>query len=230
MLPKGLLGSPRPVIMPDPPRGIITNGLVLNLDAGQVDSYPGSGINWADLSGNRNNATLINGPVYSNVNGGFIAFDGTNDYASCRIPALFNYTLSFWLYIISLPAMGERQIFGAPSDIAGISVLNSSGWKWHSWGGGLGGRLGTPVVTGVWYNFIMIGTGSTTSFYVNNRLSSTFGNKANINSGTGYFCDVIPSGGRNLNANISNISFYDCALSAAEISQNFNALRDRFGI
>ena len=76
----------------------------------------------------------------------------------------------------------------------------------------------------------MTRTGSTTNFYVNGSLSSTFATGVSISSGTGYFCDVTAGGGRNLNANVGNISFYNRVLTTTEISQNFNALRGRYEI
>jgi hypothetical protein len=67
-----------PIYIPPP---IIRNGLVLELDAGNNLSYPGSGTTWSDLSGNGYNSTLTNGPTFNSANGGGIVFDGTNDYA-----------------------------------------------------------------------------------------------------------------------------------------------------
>ena len=61
--------------------GLVTDGLVLALDAGRTLSYSGSGTTWTDLSGNSNNGTLTNGPTFSSDNFGAIVFDGTNDYA-----------------------------------------------------------------------------------------------------------------------------------------------------
>jgi hypothetical protein len=61
---------------------IVTDGLVLALDAANSLSYPGSGTTWTDLSGKGNNGTLVNGPTFSPTNGGSIVFDGTNDYIS----------------------------------------------------------------------------------------------------------------------------------------------------
>lgn len=63
-------------------KGIVQSGLVLNLDAGVSDSYPGSGTTWSDLSGNANNGTLTNGPTYNSANGGSIVFDGVDDYGN----------------------------------------------------------------------------------------------------------------------------------------------------
>lgn len=209
---------------------IITDGLVLCLDAGNTKSYPGSGTSWTDLSRNGNNATLVNTPTFSSANGGVLVFNGTTQYASCTIPALTYYSLSFWIYVISLPASGEEQIFGAPSDIASISLLFSGGaWKWNSWSG-TQSRTGAAMSTGTWYNFVMTNFGATTKFYVNGSLSSTFGSGVTMNAGTGYFCDVTAGFGRNLNANVGNISFYNREFTAAEVKQNFNALRGRYGI
>lgn len=207
---------------------IVRDGLVLHLDAANPKSYPRTGTLWTDITGRGNNSELINGPSFSSNNAGFLTFDGSNDYASVTVPSLTSYSLSFWLYIISLPASGERQIFGAPSDIVSISLLYSLGWKWHSWNGS--SRLGNAVSTGIWYNFILTRTGSTTNFYVNNQLSNTFANGSNLSAGTGYFGDVAPGGSRYLNARFGQISFYNKVLSASEIDQNFEAHRSRYGI
>ena len=58
---------------------IITDGLVLCLDAANRQSYPGSGTVWTDLAGS-NNGTLTNGPTFSSANGGSIVFDGVDDF------------------------------------------------------------------------------------------------------------------------------------------------------
>ena len=61
---------------------IVTDGLVLNLDAGFLPSYPGTGSSWYDLGGSGNNGTLENGPTFNSGNGGSIVFDGTNDWVN----------------------------------------------------------------------------------------------------------------------------------------------------
>jgi hypothetical protein len=63
------------------PAGVPTSGLQLWLDAGNLDSYPGTGTTWYDLSNQGNNMTLVNGPTYNQTNGGVIIFDGIDDYA-----------------------------------------------------------------------------------------------------------------------------------------------------
>ena len=59
---------------------IVTNGLVLCLDAANSKSYPGSGTTWTDLSGRGNNGTLVNGVGYNSGNLGSLVFDGVDDY------------------------------------------------------------------------------------------------------------------------------------------------------
>jgi len=58
---------------------IVTNGLVLCLDAADKKSYPGTGTVWTDRSENGNHGTLTNGPTFNGANGGSIVFDGPSD-------------------------------------------------------------------------------------------------------------------------------------------------------
>jgi len=80
---------------------IVKENLVLHLDAGDSDSYGGSGTTWTDLAGS-NDATLTNGPVYSSAGGGSFALDGTNDYGAISSHSSFqfgsntDYTLEIW--------------------------------------------------------------------------------------------------------------------------------------
>jgi hypothetical protein len=82
---------------------IVTDGLILCLDAGNTKSYSGSGTTWTDLSGNNRNGTLTNGPTYSSDVGGSIVFDGTNDFVdtdtsgSAFAFANTTFTISVWI-------------------------------------------------------------------------------------------------------------------------------------
>ncbi|NBP55511.1 hypothetical protein EBU71_03030, partial [bacterium] len=99
---------------PATPPAIVTNGLVLNLDAGNSASYPGTGTTWTDLSGNGNNGTLINGPTYSSSNGGSIVFDGTNDSVNIPISSSLQsqyFTLDAWFKLNSIDVVNGSPIF-----------------------------------------------------------------------------------------------------------------------
>jgi hypothetical protein len=61
---------------------IVTDGLVLALDAANIKSYSGTGTTWSDLSGNGNTGTLTNGPTFDSGNGGSIVFDGVDDFVN----------------------------------------------------------------------------------------------------------------------------------------------------
>ncbi len=65
---------------------IVTNGLVLALNAADKNSYPGSGTAWRDVSGNNNSGTLTNTPTFNSGNGGSIVFNGTNQYIEVTPP------------------------------------------------------------------------------------------------------------------------------------------------
>lgn len=60
--------------------GIVTDGLILNLDSTDALSYSGTGTAWVDISAEGNDFSLVNGPTFSTDNGGTIVTDGTNDY------------------------------------------------------------------------------------------------------------------------------------------------------
>ena len=80
--------------------GIITNGLVLQLDASNTASYPGSGSVWYDISGNGNHCNIMNSPTFSSGNGGSMVLNGSNQYIG-RTSAMNtgqNFTVSVWMY------------------------------------------------------------------------------------------------------------------------------------
>jgi alpha-tubulin suppressor-like RCC1 family protein len=91
---------------------LVTDGLVLALDAGNTKSYPGSGTSWTDISGQGGSATLTNGPTFSSSNLGSIVFDGINDYvASVSNITLANaFSISLWVKHTNSTPVQERYI------------------------------------------------------------------------------------------------------------------------
>ena len=209
-------------------RGIVQNGLVLNLDAGVKQSYDG-GTTWTNLSGN-DNGTLVNMDSSNliKLNGPTLDFDGTDEYVNLG-SAFSNYsvfTTSFWIYYDDLSGSHESPI-GDDAQASNYHVLFIGGVY-------LGINNQSPQYTGgfnhgmsenVWYSFtITKDSNNLVSFYKNGSLLGST-TKAGTTSvewiGRGYVYD---------NCKIPVVQFYNRALTATEVLQNYNVTRHRFGV
>jgi hypothetical protein len=226
---------------------IVNDGLVLCLDAGNSRSYPGSGTIWTDLSRNGNNGTLVNGVGYTSGNSGSLVFDGSNDQvdvaSSTSLNLINEITLTSWVRFLS-----------SPSSTGNPNIIDK--WNWpenkRSWflgteGGQLSARIsedgtynnsagifaGAPTLN-VWMNLSMTFKNKVLNFYQNGLLTQTTNSITDpsfSNLDTSVFIGrAVGTGSRWLNANIPQVQIYNRALTAAEIAQNFQALRGRFGI
>ena len=231
----GVYSPSRPVANP-----IITSGLVLHLDAGNTSSYPGSGTTWTDLSSSGNNGTLTNGPTYSSSNGGSIVFDGSNDIVSSfstQISGTGSKSISSWIKLNTTSRAG----------IAGTRSLTEWGWGFTVNRSGVGTldfydtrgsslSAAAGLGTNIWYHVtVTFDDSRMVTLYVNGSqvgISST--PFAALNAST--FNGVIGNEDEYTNpfyhpfkGNIAQVSIYNRALTAAEVLQNYNALRPRFG-
>jgi hypothetical protein len=238
---------------------VVTQGLVLALDAADRNSYPGSGTTWTDLSGRGNNATLSN-VSYSSANKSLV-FNGSNSYAysSNTVYGLDNLNaLSLFMWVkASSGSPSRRYAF----DGRGNKILSETQ-------GGPGLGFDTGYSDDKIFNFIT-GTDSTyteanspTTFKLNQVYQLGIVRETNSNTPKvldtdsktlitpsytaprmtatatmrlgpfviGTFSSSSAGGNYWWNGEIYYVMGYNRALSAAEISQNFNALRGRFGI
>ena len=204
---------------------IVTSGLVLCLDAANPRSYSGTGTTWTDLSGNGNNGTLVNSPTFSQ---GVFTFDGATNYINVSGVNFATGTSTI---------MGVARYTGATRGRI-INGLNNN-WLMGHWGNTTENYYAEGWVSAVssgtndtnWR--IMTATSNTTSpsysLYVNGTLSAS-----NTNGTAG------PNGLRIGALGISSGEFstgqcgfvlaYNRILSAAEILQNYNATKSRFGL
>jgi hypothetical protein len=221
---------------------IVSDGLVLALDAADRNSYPGSGTTWFDVSGNRYNGTLTNGPTFSNNS---IVFDGVNDYVSFTNPTSFTgpYTILLW----------AKPNVALVSGGSGASIPNGVNRKTPLVGPG-------PVWNpGIWMTSDYLRSHADTQYVdsaINwttttwNMLGMTFDgtNVKNILGGiilpnahtTAYsigepatlYLGAEVSGGdsQNWNGLIGPILIYNKVLTSTEILQNYNAQKSRFGL
>lgn len=225
--------------------GIVKDGLVLDLDAAKRDSYPGSGTSWRDIAGSIATGSLINGPIFNSNNGGYISFDGTNDYADVG-NILFNSasstTLDLW---VNTPSMAvNRYIMAKGSAGDGIFTFSMPTGPGPSGGASsyvrfqMGNQSGTVstalefgnLVWGQWYNFTFTYNGSFVTGYRNAatpQSSSLTGNLYTTVSPINLASDKYGAVGA---ANIASFKVYNRALSATEITQNYNALKGRYGL
>lgn len=219
---------------------IVQQGLVLNLDAGNPYSYAGAGTTWYDVSGNNYSGSLTNGPVYNTTNGGVIVFDGSNDYvvSSNFTPNFSTKTLSGWVKLSSISQQGGGLITLQSIDglVFDSIVYNETG---QGWGFGSNGfsRTGWSNVletsTSEWVNITATYENSNYRLYRNGTLIQTltsFGAlNFNFNSNVQLGYRHLGSSGY-LAATISQGFVYNIALSAAQVLQNYNATKGRFGL
>jgi len=221
--------------------GIVTDGLVLWLDAGISPSYAGSGTTWTDLSGNNNNGTLTNGPTYNSANGGSIVFDGVNDHTD--LGSNFTYpifTISLWVNAGSTQVQYADIIDNNHTGFRNFVLQqNNNNTNQYAFGvsdasGGISSSGSINLTANTWTNISITFTPSDRVIaYVNGTFHSQ-GALAN-NRNIFYQAQVLrlaawSAGGRNWNGKIASFISYNRVLNSAEILQNFNAQKALFGL
>jgi len=232
---------------------IVTDGLVLCLDAANPRSYPLSGTSWNDLSGNGNNGTLTNGPTFSSANAGALVFDGIDDYVvwntldAVKWQNWSSITVEtvFKLVSYSGGTSGRQYLFdyrntGGVNGAFGCfydSGISPNGFKlfYNTTGTSYEEPLITTFVLGtlIYYQVTFDKTTSTNNIkhYINGNnvfTRSVTANSTTTNSGK-VWLGRYSGGGFQWNGNIFLHRAYNRALSANEIKQNFNAIRGRYG-
>lgn len=230
---------------------IVENDLVLFLDAANSKSYPGTGTNWTDVSGNGYNGTLTNGPTYSANNGGSIVFDGSNDYAS--LPSNFfihsvsnPFSISLWFRSSQTTGgtLFTQQNTTNPDSASGyvpVIYLRSDGKIRFEpfWTGATSNFTlsNSALNDNIWHNLVATFSSGTAKLYIDRTFQSQITSISQIGYASTYYYLVGAgyAGARGLGTNyftgnISNFKFYTKELVLAELQQNFNALRGRFGI
>jgi len=199
----------------------------------------------SDFSNNGNFGTTVNSPTYSSANGGSIMFDGANDYVNIGVGRGVNqfsgdFAISAWVMRLSGgPTYGNiigDYYTGSVATTNEWQIMMSSAADFNLYRVGTGyviGNTASGYSISQWINVVVSRIGSTISMYANNNLiasttnSQIFGTATgNLNIGIDGNNSSEPFSGR-----ISNVMVYkNKGLTAAEVQQNFNANRSRFGI
>ena len=225
---------------------VVTAGRILNLDAGNPASYPGSGNTWTDTVSSRA-FTLFNSPTYSSDNGGYLTFtQGSSQYAYCTSSfptALTSFTLEAWNYFNGHPTAPWAGLicekYPGPNGNAVNYVLGSTGLgttgnsdiQLASYGSGWHYSSAYTLTTGSWYYLAGTYDGTTFNLYVNNSLVGTRTDPSTpTSSGGGIYLMRRWDSADFWYGNLSIANIYNTALTSTQINQNWTALKSRFGL
>ena len=222
-------------------------GFVLHLDAGDVNSYPGSGIIWTDLSGNGNNGTLQNGVGYNSANEGSLVFDGANDYFVTDNNLDLSDTDKLTIQIIikyssaTVEMILEQSTTWNSNNAFGVVAGQPSGkMQFTDHNQGYNAPRSTNTLNDNNWHFFSVTVdrnqvaSNQSLIYVDGAINhtqtslnaDTSGNYSNFplyigsRAGSNYF----------FNGNIAQVLIYKRVLTAAEVQQNFNAGKSRYGL
>lgn len=216
---------------------IVTDSIVLTIDAGNRNSYIGSGTNWNDLSGNVSNGTLTNGPTFNSSNIGSIVFDGVDDYViGTNVVISSQATLLVWFKTST--AQTNKYLLSLPSNSAG-----ANGFDIYLTTGAVGsycitnpsnvGNVGYSVGynDGLWHMVAVSYNGSALTMYwdgVQVNTGSLSGTIKQTGNGEYNVCRF-GSFGLYTNANVSYVNVYNRGLTSSEVYQNYYAIKSRYG-
>jgi hypothetical protein len=221
------------------PGNIVTNGLVLYLDAANYLSYVSGSTTWRDISSSNLSGSLINGPTFSSGNGGSIVFDGTNDYVDCGNTINLTSAISIVTWIRKTTKTPRniyegvvdkgRDNYGAWSlnvdevplrvtfkcKIAGVnrSIITTSDFSDNTW----------MQVAGTF-------NGSTLAIYQNSILNNSASYAGSIGTNSESIRIGAANDGYYFLGNIASTQIYNRALTSDEILQNYNSTKARFGL
>jgi hypothetical protein len=217
----------------------VTDGLVLHIDPSNPRSYPGNGTTIFDMSGNGNNGTLTNMNVpacYVRTYGGrALDFDGVNDFVnlgtSTKIGQAGDKTLSVWAFLKELNRF-QAIVSCWSSDTASFELFvnNSSSLIGGGFYNGSPWVVTATASTNIWQHWAVTQSGSNYGLYRNGVLVSTATDGSRTGTTTATAILGQRQGGFLFNGQLDDIRLYNRALSLAEIRQNYNATRGRFGV
>lgn len=223
---------------------IVTDGLILHLDAGDSASYPGTGTTWTDLSGNSNDFTLDNASAYNSTGPKYMDFNGSYGMAYISPDLSVSGDVTYVLATRIKNSTGDwRTLTRASTSGADHHVIVESG----SYDLGMYDNDGTQFQDSGYDQTSFPNHGTTDWMLLYFRWNSGGGYEMSYNdtpgtiradmsgnSNAAYQHGFYTLGGYNRSSqywgDIGIFLVYDRYLSDAELTQNFNALKDRYGL
>jgi len=219
-----------------------STNLVLWLDAGDRASYSGSGTQWKDLSNRGNNATLTGTYSFTEQNSGAIAFSSSSrGYANIPSTSDFafgtaDFTWEVWIYQRDLPSYGHLIAFPGQNTACLktniISGTNGTDLYFYTPGGStFGATPGWNTALNHWSHVVLSRRSGRFYTYINGLEIADTASGAGYNA-TAQACNIGDGidVGEFTNKNIAVVRVYKGeGLTLAQVSQNYNAQKDRFG-
>jgi hypothetical protein len=211
---------------------IVTDNLVLYLDAANTKSYVSGSTTWNDISRNGYNGVLTNGPTFDSGNGGSIVFDGVNDCivvsSNANILSKTSYTKISWFYITSYL---YNIISGGNSGAHAFWLGGTANLR-----AGHNGAWSTVVSTtnlslNTWYfGAVTFNTTNGWKLYVNGVQESTSVSTTTYTGNDEILVGAYSTGSNVFAGRIAVVQVYNKVLTDQEILQNFNSTKTRFGL
>lgn len=249
----GTLIAPRVTQEEGPP--IVTQGLVLHLDAGNPYSYPATGTTWTSIAGTATNhdCPLSNSPVFVRDGYGAIDFDGTNQFGTINnsLNGDFNFgtvsgnTNDFAMEVVVMhdsTASLQNYIRPHTGSLNSAALFRSYNMKvnWAYWNASAVNQCdiwgATTMSTGVWHHIVATRVGGDHAVYLNGKVDGTYSNAtaAAVNPATAMAIGRYPfgtPGSEFLNGKIALVRIYKGkTIGESEVLQNYQSVRWRFGI
>ena len=234
---------------PSPTSGIVTTGLVVNLDAGNSSSYPGSGTTWTDLTGNGNNGTLVNGVGYSSSNQGSLVFNNTTETSVSLAPSSAftfgsgDFSVEMWVYVTLtndhpnyLTINGNSNFYSA---LRFSYYLGGWGFATSYNGSSWAVQESTPYTPNAWTQVVLSRISGTAYAYINGAFKKSYSLPGTLMASTSTQATTIgnlayftnPPNYFNLTGNISITRIYKgYGLTSANVLQNYNVDKSRYGL
>ena len=226
---------------------IVTDGLVLCLDAADKKSYPGSGTTWYDRSGNGNHGTLVNGPSFDGGNGGSIVFDGADDHLSTSLGTYTPYCIDIWFYnddniTSSIMEGNYQQLAGVGAYPGGITLGAWTGaatdetFSFFGYNWSVNGMtyIRDTAFSGI-HNIVVNWNGSTYDIWLDGTKRTTYASSyghCTLHSRTGFALggDLFNAASYEFDGKIYSAKIYISQLSDNEVLQNYNTVKGRFNL
>lgn len=210
---------------------VITQNLLVYLDANNATSYPGSGTSVYDLSGNNYTHTLTNAP-YTVLSGikcfdcttsGIITVNGTGP----TLPTT-GFTYIAWARMNSSSATYRTLWRTQPDDHPLLIAIHTDILgMWDNNGVGfITTGYSVASLSNQWVQWVVSGTNSAQTFYINGQQVGT----TNLGTGGNRHAEIGSTGGSQPYGYIANALLYNRILTLEQIQQNYYGLKGRFGL